>query len=75
MDFPVGMTMLTCTARDQSGNTASCSFVVTVTFGAPNSIQPEIIRVKKVYDWVVLQSNFRLILDLNQSRDDQGNQK
>lgn len=72
MDFPVGMTMLTCTARDQSGNTASCSFVVTVTSGVSNSIQPEIIRVKKVYDWVVIQSNFRLILDLNNSRDDQG---
>ncbi|WP_261376037.1 FG-GAP-like repeat-containing protein [Brevibacillus brevis] len=75
MDFPVGMTMLTCTARDQSGNMASCSFVVTVTSGVSNSIQPEIIRVKKVYDWVVFQSNFRLILDLNRSHDDQGNQK
>lgn len=75
MDFPVGMTLLTCTARDQSGNTASCSFVVTVTSGVSNSIQPEIIRVKKVYDWVVFQSNFRLILDLNNRHEDPGNQK
>lgn len=75
MDFPVGMTLLTCTAMEQSGNTASCSFVVTVTSGVSNTIQPETIRVKKVYDWVVFQSNFRLILDLNNRYEDPGNQK
>lgn len=75
MDFPVGMTTLTCTARDQSGNMATCSFVVTVISGASNNVQPEIIRVKKVYDWVVVQSNFRLILDFNNRDNDQGNQE
>ncbi|MEW6208613.1 MAG: HYR domain-containing protein [Acidobacteriota bacterium] len=32
--FEVGTTTVTCAARDESGNTASCSFIVTVTSNA-----------------------------------------
>src|SRR5678815_3263159 len=31
--FPVGVTTVTCTATDQAGNTATCSFTVTVFNG------------------------------------------
>ncbi|MBI3951712.1 MAG: HYR domain-containing protein [Acidobacteria bacterium] len=33
--FPVGTTTVTCTATDDSGNTASCSFMVTVMMNNP----------------------------------------
>jgi uncharacterized repeat protein (TIGR01451 family)/CSLREA domain-containing protein len=33
--FPVGLTTVTCTARDSGGNQTGCSFSVTVTGGAP----------------------------------------
>ncbi|MED4755176.1 FG-GAP-like repeat-containing protein [Brevibacillus choshinensis] len=72
MDFPLGTTTLTCTATDQSGNTASCTFTVTVSAGAQNNVMPEVIRVKKVYDWVVIQSKTRITMDFS-SRDEKGN--
>ncbi len=34
--FPVGQTTVVCTAADTGGNTASCSFTVTVTSGPQN---------------------------------------
>ncbi|MET0402598.1 MAG: FG-GAP-like repeat-containing protein [Cystobacter sp.] len=33
--FPLGLTKVTCTAKDGSGNTASCDFGVRVTLGLP----------------------------------------
>ena len=74
MDFPVGTTILTCTATDQSGNTATCTFTVTVTMESSNNVIPQIIRVKKVYDWVVIQSKTRITLDfnLNDNRSNEG---
>ncbi|MFD0767385.1 HYR domain-containing protein [Bacillus sp. CGMCC 1.60114] len=38
--FPVGTTMVTCTATDATGNTATCSFTVTVTNEAPPPLIP-----------------------------------
>nr|WP_311282636.1 HYR domain-containing protein [Peribacillus simplex] len=49
--FPVGSTLVTCTATDTAGNAATCSFTVTVTV---ESIELQCILVQKVYDWVVL---------------------
>lgn len=74
MDFPVGTTNLACTATDQSGNTASCTFTITVSLETQNNAVPQVIRVKKVYDSVVVQSRIRITLDLNSS-DDQRNQE
>ncbi|EWG12948.1 HYR domain-containing protein [Cytobacillus firmus] len=50
--FPAGNTVVNCTATDGSGNTAECSFTVTVgerTVGEFNSVA---IGARRVYDWV-----------------------
>ena len=44
--FPVGTTPVTCTATDSSGNTNSCTFVVTVTEGVPDVHDLALIRIK-----------------------------
>jgi len=36
--FPIGNTTVTCTATDDSGNTAACTFVVTITETVPLTI-------------------------------------
>lgn len=74
MDFPLGTTILVCTATDQSGNTASCTFTVTVSLGSQNSVVPQVIRVKKVYDWLVIQTKARITLDFN-SNNNQSNKE
>jgi hypothetical protein len=64
--FPVGTTTVICTAADLS----SCSFLVTVnqvtppTPPPPVNVQPEVIRVKKVYDWVIISNRVRVYIDL-----------
>ncbi|QRG65195.1 FG-GAP-like repeat-containing protein [Brevibacillus choshinensis] len=73
MDFPLGTTIVGCTATDQSGNTASCTFTVTVSLAVTNNVMPQVIRVKKVYDWVVVQTKTRITLDFNNT-DRKGNQ-
>lgn len=35
--FPVGATVVTCTATDDAGNSASCSFTITITETGPNA--------------------------------------
>jgi hypothetical protein len=69
MELGLGMTTLTCSATDQSGNTVSCTFTVTVLTAAPNSVRPEVIRVKRMYDWAVSRSTFRVRLDFNDRGD------
>ncbi|MBD1383442.1 SBBP repeat-containing protein [Metabacillus arenae] len=57
--FPVGMTTVTCTATDASGNTSSCSFTVTVQEAKPPVLtEPTCIRTKKVYDWIFFSSRY-----------------
>ncbi|WLR46547.1 HYR domain-containing protein [Halobacillus litoralis] len=46
--FPVGTTVVTCTATDASGNTSTCTFTITVV-----ELPVACIRTIKVYDWLV----------------------
>ncbi|WNC14154.1 HYR domain-containing protein [Brevibacillus brevis] len=63
-NFPLGTTIVTCTATDVAGRSASCTFSVTVATAViptipppiPNNLQPECVRVQKVYDWVIAAS-------------------
>lgn len=48
--FSIGETTVQCTATDQAGNTASCSFLVNVLPYEPNL---SVIRTNRVYDWVL----------------------
>lgn len=65
--FPLGTTVVTCTATDVAGRSASCTFSVTVATAViptipppiPNNLQPECVRVQKVYDWVIAASRER----------------
>ncbi|HZG80831.1 MAG TPA: HYR domain-containing protein [Brevibacillus sp.] len=65
--FPIGTTQVTCTATDLAGNIATCPFSVTVLSPSPTptNFQTEVIRVKRVYDWVSITTQVRIIIDLD----------
>jgi hypothetical protein len=58
--FPVGITTVTYTATDASGNTSSCSFTVTV-----NDVEPPVIEVKEIKNskWPPNHKHFELEID------------
>ncbi len=58
--FPVGETIVTYTAVDASGNTASCSFTVTV-----KDVEPPVIEVKDIKSskWPPNHKHFELEID------------
>jgi hypothetical protein len=59
--FPLGTTTVTCNATDAAGNTASCSFNVTV-FIPP--VKTEVISTIIVYDWVISTNRVRVRIPL-----------
>lgn len=63
MEFPLGTTLVTCTARDAFGN-ISLPYTFTVTVISPNkfSSQPHIIRTTRVLDWTIVNSSVTIRL-------------